>query len=105
MEHRLYHLLTCFQYFLDSLQTPSKVFETSRLAETGFETLWTCLLAAISQDWTGNLLRDLEFDLVWILAFVSVLLNFLKPSEMIIVSVKIRSPDLIGTLSWLSVYY
>ena len=48
----------------------------------GFETIWTFLLAASSQDWTGNLLRYLELDLVWILIFVSVLLNSLKPPEL-----------------------
>jgi len=64
-----------------------------------FKTLWTFLLAASSQDWTDNLLRYLKLDLAWILVFVSVLLNSLKPPEMIIVSVQIRSPDLISTLS------
>ena len=39
------------------------------------------------QDWTGNLLRYLELDSVWILVFVNVLLNSLKPPEMIIMSV------------------
>ena len=71
----------------------------------GFEILWTSHLAASSQDWTGNLLKYLELDLVKILVFVSILLNSLKPPEMIIMSVQIRSPDLIGTLSWLLVYH
>jgi len=39
------------------------------------------------------------------LVFESVLLNFLKPPEMIIMNVRIHSSDLIGTQSWLSVYY
>jgi len=30
----------------------------------GFQTLWTFVLAAGSQDWIGNLLRYLELDLV-----------------------------------------
>ena len=29
-----------------------------------FETLWTFLLAASSQDWTGNLLRYLELEYI-----------------------------------------
>ena len=52
----------------------------------GFETLWTFLTAS-SQDWTDNLLKYLELDLDWVLIFVSVLFNSLKPPEMIIVSV------------------
>jgi len=35
------------------------------------------------RDWTSNLLKCLKLDLVWILVFVSVLLNYLKPSGMI----------------------
>ena len=34
-----------------------------------FETLWTFLLAVSSQDWTNNLLRYFELDLVWTLIF------------------------------------
>ena len=33
------------------------------------------------RDWTDNLLKYSEFDPVWILVFVSVLLNLLKPRE------------------------
>jgi len=40
-----------------------------------------------SHDWTGNLLRCPELDLVWISAFMSVLLNCLKPSGNIVVSI------------------
>ena len=43
---------------------PRPVFETPWLTGTGFKTLWTFLLAASSQDWTGNLLRYLELDLI-----------------------------------------
>ena len=78
---------------------PRPVFETPWLTGTGFETLWTFLLAASSQNWTSNLLRYLKLDLVWILIFVSVLLNSLKPPEMLVVSIYIRSPDLIGALN------
>ena len=38
-------------------------------------------------DWTGNLLRYLKLDLIWISGFVRILLNFLKPPETIVVSV------------------
>ena len=47
LEYRLYFLMTCPQWFLDSLQNPSKVFETPWLTEMGFGILWTFLLAAI----------------------------------------------------------
>jgi len=40
-----------------------------------------------SQDWTNNLLRYPELDLVWIVVFMSILLNSLNPPEIIIVSV------------------
>ena len=69
-----------------------------------FERLWIFLLAASSQNWTGNLLSYLELDLVWILVFMSILLNSLKPPEMIVVSVWIRSSDLLDAMSWLLVY-
>ena len=48
---------------------------------TGFKTLWTFLLAANSQNWTGNLLRYLEFDLVWISGLVSVLLKLFEATR------------------------
>ena len=37
--------------------------------------------------WTNNLLKYPELDLVWILIFVSILLNCLKPQEKIIISI------------------
>jgi len=40
-----------------------------------------------SNDWTDNLVNCSELDLVWILVFVSVLLNYLKPPGIIIVSI------------------
>jgi len=40
-----------------------------------------------SHDWIGNLLRCLELDPIWIVVFVSVLLNCLKPPWKIIASV------------------
>jgi len=40
-----------------------------------------------SYDWTDNLSRCPEFDPIWILVFVSVLLNCLKPPGKIIISV------------------
>ena len=52
---------------------------------------------------SGNLLRYLKLDLVWITIFMSVLLNSLMPPEMIVVHIQICSLDLIGTLNWLSV--
>jgi len=38
-------------------------------------------------DWIGNILRCPELDLVWILIFVSILLNWLKSPRKILVSV------------------
>ena len=55
LKHEFCYLMTYFQWFLDSLQNPLKSFGNS--TEAGFETLWTSLLAASSQDWVGNLLR------------------------------------------------
>jgi len=39
-----------------------------------------------SRDWTGNLLRCPELDLVWISVSVSVLFNYLNPPEKIVMS-------------------
>ena len=53
-----------------------------------------------SHEWISNLLSCSELDLVWILAFVSELLNCLKPPEIIIVSIYIHNLELIGALSY-----
>jgi len=80
LKYGLYYLMIGLQWFLDSYRISSKVFKTPQLTGIGFETLWTFLLEASSQDWTSNLLRYLELDLVWVLVFMSVLLNSLKLS-------------------------
>ena len=84
-EIRIWELV--FKWFLNSLQNPSKVFETPRLIGMDFGILWTPCWLRASHDWTGNRLRCLDLYLAWISIFMSVLLNCLKPPRKIIMSI------------------
>jgi len=79
--------MTCLQWFLDSLQNFLQNFWYSMVDWDGFWILWTWRWFRTLYDCIGNHSRCSELDLVWILVFMSILLNCLKPPGKIITSV------------------
>ena len=105
LKYRLWFLMTCPQWFLDSLQNPLQSFQNSAV---DWDRFWNTLDFSFNSNAfkTGlTIFWDiLSLTLSEFLVSVNVLLNSLEPPEMIIVSVWIRSLDLLGALSWLLVY-
>ena len=75
--------LVIFRQPTESLQS----FWNSAVNWNGFQKTLNFSWFWASHDWTDNLLRYRELDPFWIVVFVSVLLNCLKPPEKIVTSV------------------
>ena len=73
LEFGLYFLMTCPQWFLDSLKNPLQNFRYSAVDWDGFWNILDSGWIHTSHDWTDNHLRCSDFDPVWNVVFVSVL--------------------------------